>query len=274
MLEQEREGYAGAWAATSASINKRAAYTWFAEQLAPYDPKRIFDVGCGSGLGVSALLNQFPDARIVSIDENRHCINIAHANIIKFNSIDAHICRRLTSIPVKQEHLLYKNEYTDISYDEDNSVCLIEGDLLDGIECYDALIEKGMFDGLTVWLAGAHPLKVHASNFEGYERSPYSMRILTQNYSYDLANRIVRPGGFIHLIDREEAGSVQKHGNDILSSHREQAEGTSFEPVSVAAMPYVVDMTEERVILYNNKTEQILPASEGLEFVSVISIKR
>lgn len=274
MIDQERKNYASAWAATSESINKRAAYAWFAEQLAPYNPKKIFDVGCGAGLGVSALLNRFPNAHIVSIDENRHCINMAHANILKHNNVRAHICSRLTSKPVEQEHLLYKNDYTEISYDEASPVCLIEGDLLDGIECYDELIKNDMFDGLTVWLAGAPPLKALANNFEGYERTPFNLKLLTQNFSYDLANRIVRPGGFIHLIDRQEAGGVQKYGDELLAPHREQAEGTSFEPFSVAAMPYIVDMTEERMILYNNTTEQVIPPSDGLEFVSVISIKR
>ena len=62
--------YARNWVGTAQHNYEDDVYHWFAEALAGYSPKRILDVGCGSGHGLVALREVLgPDTQIVALDE-------------------------------------------------------------------------------------------------------------------------------------------------------------------------------------------------------------
>lgn len=67
--------YATLWEITSRRQHERRHYDGIADQLRPHDVRRLFDVGCGSGHGFVSLLARLPHlSRVVSIDENPHCL--------------------------------------------------------------------------------------------------------------------------------------------------------------------------------------------------------
>lgn len=275
MVDEDRKGYAEAWRITSQDIELQGAYDWFADQLAPYRPCRVFDVGCGFGLGIYAMLRKYSDIEIVSIEENPHCIDLAHEHILKNMGINADVKRRLKAVPADHPACAYKNKYKALNYKKAGRVCIIESDLLDDTALIPTFSQKNhQFDGLTIWLAGAAPSKRHCQNFEGFVKDPYNLRLVTQNIAYELADKIVKPGGFINLVDRANLGNTEQNKDELLASHKEQAEGTSFEPVSATSRPYEINPATQNVILGNMDSGQFGAQEVDLEFSSVISVKR
>ena len=53
--------YEKSWSANSANIDLQGGYEWMVTLLKQYQPKRIFDVGCGVGTGIQALINLLGD---------------------------------------------------------------------------------------------------------------------------------------------------------------------------------------------------------------------
>jgi hypothetical protein len=137
----------------------------------------------------------------------------------------------------------------------------------------EALHADGAFDAVTIWLTGAHMWrrKNVVSQSRGV-RDEHDLRILLQNDVYEVADRILRPGGVLQVVDRSEAPTTDFIYNGYLQNHREQAEPTTLDVREIAYRPW--DSPE------GGGTKMILTSPEGrqeaeptLALVSIISVK-
>lgn len=64
-----QEIYAKLWEGTSRHHFESGVYHWLAEQLRPLGPKKILDVGCGTGQSLVAIHEVLEEVEVVAIDE-------------------------------------------------------------------------------------------------------------------------------------------------------------------------------------------------------------
>jgi len=66
--------------------------TWFADLLGETKPKRVLDLGCGTGIWINILLKMWPQAEIVGLDVNKQMLEFARrtcASRARFVQADA-----------------------------------------------------------------------------------------------------------------------------------------------------------------------------------------
>lgn len=221
--------YANNWLHTADHHHKSGVYHWMAECLLPYSPKRILDIGCGSGHGLLALFEILPYIdELVSIDENGACIDIAIATL-RSADIDPNVVRRLKTHATEAGFVRLADEITQPL---SGRCTLVESDILNDLSLQEALLQGEQVDAVTVWLTGTHMMRQYDANVMSMRiRSDGEHRLRVQNATYELANKILRVGGILRIVDRTEAPETDELRTDFMQAHREQASGTTLEVV-------------------------------------------
>jgi SAM-dependent methyltransferase len=262
--------YASTWTTTAQLQHDRGDYDWMAQQLKPYRVERLFDVGCGSGHGLLALAATLPaPLRIVAVDENLDCLRVARDTLAKAGLSPVLIAR----VDCAHTPFGFIQKARPFAGPLPQPLALLEADPMTDPYLEGALHADGPFDAVTIWLTGAHMWR--RMNFVSQSRgvrSEHDLRILLQNEVYELADRILRPGGVLQVVDRSEAPTTDFLHNAYIQSHREQAEPTTLDVREIAYRPW-----SEPV---GGKTQMILATPEGREgvepelaLVSIISVK-
>ncbi|HEX4739031.1 MAG TPA: SEC-C metal-binding domain-containing protein [Allosphingosinicella sp.] len=262
--------YASTWTTTAQLQHDRGDYDWMAQQLKPYTVERLFDVGCGSGHGLLALAATLPaPLRIVAVDENLDCLRIARDTLANAG-LSPHMIARLDCAHTP---LGFIQDATPFAGPLPQPLALLEADPMTDPYLEDALRADGPFDAVTIWLTGAHMWR--RMNFVSRARgvgSEHDLRILLQNEVYELADRILRPGGVLQVVDRAEAPTTDFLHNAYIQAHGEQAEPTTLEVREIAYRPWSEPA--------GGTTQMIFTTPEGREtiepeiaLVSIISVK-
>ena len=241
-----RRVYERSWSANSININEQGGYQWMATLLKQYQPKRIFDVGCGVGTGIQALIDLLGGGlQIISIDENEECLQTAFKNIKANGQNVAKIFRnRIEPAAEKAHSLLIETG----KLKEHQGITLIESDVLLDPELDDFLSESPKFDAITCWLVGTHHTRMECVNLHSFGiKSGTEYRLRVQNRIYDLADKILKVGGVLQVVDREQLHTDHLLTDACLNSHREQATGTSLEVLDVQQMKYEETTDDRRV---------------------------
>lgn len=231
-----QEVYAKNWVIAARSHYDDQLYHWMAQQIAPFKPARLLDVGCGSGHGLLALFEVFGhQLEIVSIDENRACLDVAHSTLTEAG-IDVSIVKRLQTALTPDGFI---QEGTKIEAIPKTRCTLIESDLCNDEFLENALINSGKFDAVTIWLTGTHMMRPnHAMVRRMQISSDGRHRLYVQNKVYELADRILNAGGVLQVVDRGEEPASDILREDILSAHRDQASVTSLHVKDLQHRPY------------------------------------
>jgi SAM-dependent methyltransferase len=267
--------YSKMWERNAQHFETQECYDWMASLLEPYKPCRILDIGCGVGNGIVALLKRFPTAKIVSIDENSECIDLAQQRL-EARNIPVSVIRRLKDEPTgPRSHRLGFESGKLISGD---GVDLIESDVLIDEEFVSFLETQPKCDAVTVWLMGSHLLRYHeCDNFDGKITSPGEYRLYVQNTAYRLADHVLKSGGVLQIVDRGEPPTSDLFKNDNLNSHREQATLTDGRMV-VTSHDYRVytEATDAKAIkmVVTAPTSGRIADTRQLAMISVISVKK
>jgi SAM-dependent methyltransferase len=224
--------YRGQWQLTSDHLRSQGCYEWMAEQLNDLRPRNILDIGCGSGNGLLALIARFAPSTLISLEENIDCIDATVEALV-----EAGEC------PLAYPRLSYNLDAATITYDLDCSDAPVQ--LKPGISivqtdvgCTDPPLSEALegecpFDAITVWLIGTDALYLRTV---GSTPSDYRRQI--QHRIYELADRWLRPGGWIQFVDRGPFPLTSEQQGGLVQDHEALLESTRLKFLKFSERPY------------------------------------
>jgi SAM-dependent methyltransferase len=217
--------YARNWKATAQHHFDGRVYHWLAKQLSEAKPKRVLDVGCGSGHGLLALREVLgSEVQIVAIDENRACLQEARETLRR-SGVEGQVVKRMT---VSSEPRGYNHVAEPLAFPSDVACVLIESDVCNDPYLLPALRESGAFDAVTIWLTGVHMLRQENVNVQAHGiDSDGAHRLYVQKATYELADSVLKPSGVLQVADRGAAPDSPLLRADVLQAHGQQASVTS-----------------------------------------------
>lgn len=218
--------YAASWKETAGLQYARGDYRWMADQLQLEGAHRLLDIGTGSGQGLLALRERFgPALRMIGVDENLACLRFASDALAAANVASTTIAR----LETRETGSGFIQQGGPITLPLPEPVALIEADPLTDPHLEPALIDGGPFDVVTIWLTGAHMWRRNnAYSVQRGAQDEHDLRIILQNAVYELADRVLRPGGVLHVVDRAEAPTTDRLRKEYVKAHGEQAEPTTL----------------------------------------------
>lgn len=271
-LDRLRKDYIKSWGINSDGHLAQGHYEWMAARVDGF--QRTLEIGCGVGHSTLALLAQ--GHTVVCIEENPHCIAATQKRVASHGYSVAVVSRE------KPESLgdnAYRLRYSDVENAPQVACLLIEGDALSDPKLKAWLERQPKFDSIACWLLGTHDARGHNIAID-LAMMPTSRehRIYVQNNVYEVADRILRPGGILTVIDRTETPSTQALIEKIMEHHREQASVTSLVVQRVDHVPYVA--SEEKgampmLVTFAEDTQQSLVSETAptMSLCSTTSVK-
>jgi SAM-dependent methyltransferase len=219
--------YASHWAVSARHFDRQSCYDWMTDLLRPLAPKRILDIGCGTGQGLLSLLHRF-EPTIVAVDENLACLTEAQHNLAEMGYASDLVTRLGYIVGGDGTHQMVTDQS---AIRATKRISLIHGDVIfDDPELERFLTAAAPFDAVTVWLIGTDPHRItKCQNLAPLEiASAEEYRLRVQNRVYPLASRVLRPGGWLQTVDRGEPPATEELRNDDLAAHRDQASVTDL----------------------------------------------
>lgn len=270
-----RRVYDSNWQKNAAHYASQGCYKWMALQLKPFAPKRILDIGCGDGSGLLAILTELPfeNFTIISIEENSECINTTQKNLYSKGYASTIIHRMEAQSMQNRQHILTTETG---KLEEHPGVTLIEGDILvEDDELVSFLLDLPKFDAVMVWLIGTHFLRNECVNIAPLKiQSSGEYRLSVQNIVYELADKVLRSGGVLQIVDRGEVPATDELKQDFLNAHGEQASVTSLEVKSLDYMIYTEVKDAKKIkMIATPGTSGRIPDMLRYAMLSIISIK-
>ena len=220
-LNQVREQYANNWATGHAEhFSAQGDYEWMAGFLDGCP--RIVEVGAGNGSGTIALCRR--GAVVVGIEKNPFCLQIAERKL-REAGIPVVVEPRGTVVP-DEDATSFEITYPRISSQlPTEGALLLGGDVTIDRELVSWLVAHAPFDGIACWNIGTYRLNLDVTS------DPSEYRLIVQNRVYEMAERVLRPGGVLHVVDRGREPTkenVQAMVESQLDGHRDQASTTSL----------------------------------------------
>lgn len=267
----ERSEYCDGWSNNSAHFERQGCYAWMADRLGPLNPQRVLDVGCGTGEGLLALLSAFSPA-IASLEENANCIQRS------YDAVSA------AGFPVETIFRIGYEEFDDGSHEiycrqdpfvASEQVTLVHADLLvddPAMQCFLAAMPA--VDAVTVWLMGTWMTRGTCrsiSNLRIADSNEYRLHI--HNRIYPLADRILRPGGWLQVVDRGEPPATRFLQDAVCKTHREMARRTGLEVFDVSYREYKEPTGERIRMVASPSASGRMPDLSTLAMTSVLSRK-
>lgn len=263
--------YARNWTLTAQHHFKGGVYRWLAEQIANAKPKRILDIGCGSGHGLIALREVLgPDLQIVAIDENRSCLQTARETLRR-NGVEADLVNRMSVMRTSEG---YDHIAAPLSLPTDAACVLVESDVCNDPYLRPALQASGPFDAVTIWLTGVHVLRQENVNVRAHGiESDGAHRLYVQNATYELADLVLRPGGVLQVGDRGMAPETPTLRADTLQAHGQQASVTTLQVKSLTHRLYDEPDRGRTPMRLTPGTSGLVPTAFQIAVLSIVSEK-
>ena len=264
--------YSRNWSTTSQYHFERGVYHWLAEQLIDRNPKRVLDIGCGSGHGLVALRDVLgSNIEIVAIDENRSCLQAAKGTLRLKQDVDAEVITRMS---VSRCSGGYAHVAGPLTLEAGAACVLIESDVCNDPYLAAALQSSGGFDAVTIWFTGSHMLRPQNLNVKARGiTTDAAHRLYVQNETYELADAVLESGGVLQVSDRGQMPNSELLRNDILRAHKEQASVTSLEVQSLTYHPYEEPKSQRTPMTFTPGKSGLVPKVLELAILSIISEK-
>lgn len=232
-LNSFRKAYIKSWGINSEGHLAQGHYPWMAERVKGFP--RTLEIGCGVGHSTLALLQQ--GHTVVCVEENPQCIAATRKRLADEGFSVEVIAREM---PVSLDENAYRLIYSEIPEAPEADCLLIEGDALNDPALEAWLERQPKFDAVACWLLGTHDARGHNAAVDlGLMPTAYEHRIFVQNRVYEIADRILRSGGVLSVIDRAQTPTTQDMVDKLLQHHREQASVTSLVVQPVEHTPHV-----------------------------------
>ncbi|MBF8725307.1 class I SAM-dependent methyltransferase [Pseudomonas putida] len=232
-LNSFRKAYIKSWGINSEGHLAQGHYPWMAERVKGFP--RTLEIGCGVGHSTLALLQQ--GHTVVCVEENPQCIAATRKRLADEGFCVEVIARET---PVSLDENAYRLIYSEIPEAPEADCLLIEGDALNDPALEAWLERQPKFDAVACWLLGTHDARGHNAAVDlALMPTAYEHRIFVQNRVYEIADRILRSGGVLSVIDRAQTPTTQDMVEKLLQHHREQASVTSLVVQPVEYTPHV-----------------------------------
>ncbi|MBA5706310.1 class I SAM-dependent methyltransferase [Pseudomonas fulva] len=232
-LNSFRKAYIKSWGINSEGHLAQGHYPWMAERVKGFP--RTLEIGCGVGHSTLALLQQ--GHTVVCVEENPQCIAATRKRLADEGFCVEVIARET---PVSLDENAYRLIYSEIPEAPEADCLLIEGDALNDPALEAWLERQPKFDAVACWLLGIHDARGHNAAVDlALMPTAYEHRIFVQNRVYEIADRILRSGGVLSVIDRAQTPTTQDMVEKLLQHHREQASVTSLVVQPVEYTPHV-----------------------------------
>lgn len=232
-LDSQRQEYAERWRTGNAEPYATAGhYAWMAKALEGY--RKVLEVGPGTGSSTLALASS--GHLIVAVDENPACL-AATKECLARGGIESLLELRGTA---RGEAGIYRIEYRRPAVTPFvKPVTLVEGDIVGDASLSDWLGEVGPFDAVACWLVGTHEARGANTVIApfGFENAG-EYRLKVENLVYELADRVLRPGGVLQVVGRGEYPATDVIREDVLQGHRAQASVTKLVVESLECREY------------------------------------
>lgn len=267
----EKAAYAEYWAENARSFASQGCYDWMAAQLDELQPKRLLDIGCGTGEGLLSLSRRF-HGEIVAVDENLACLRTAY-RLLRANHIAADLRARFRYRQNPDGTHSTIVGQTPVRTSE--RVSLIQADPLFADPAFTEYLQtEPKFDAVTVWLIGVFLCRSSCADLAPLSiASPEEYRLRVQNRVYALASAMLRPGGWLQVVDRGEPLDTQELVEDSLSAHREQARLGTLRVRGLTSRIYHEHATQKGVeMVISPGTSGRVPILDQTAMVSVISV--
>lgn len=232
-LKSFRKAYIKSWGINSEGHLAQGHYSWMAERVKGFP--RTLEIGCGVGHSTLALLQQ--GHTVVCVEENPQCIAATRKRLADEGFCVEVIARET---PVSLDENAYRLIYSEIPEAPQADCLLIEGDALNDPALEAWLERQPKFDAVACWLLGTHDARGHNAAVDlALMPTAYEHRIFVQNRVYEIADRILRSGGVLSVIDRAQTPTTQDMVDKLLQHHREQASVTSLVVQPVEHTPHI-----------------------------------
>jgi len=226
---KEKTLYCEYWKINATTFQKQGCYTWMAEQLKPYEPIRVLDVGCGTGEGLATLLEDSTRS-IVAIEENFICIKAAERYLIDLGYSVKIIPRICYDENPDGRHGLVIDQ--DEVIEEGQFITLVHADLF--FVNQDKPLRKFFdstqkFDAVTLWLIGTLRMRKTCKALDSFNfSSSYQYRHYIQKKTCEIADDILRPGGVLQVVNRGLVPDTEEIRNNVIDVLKEMASETSL----------------------------------------------
>jgi SAM-dependent methyltransferase len=254
VLDATRQSYARSWNHTSAAYAEQGLYNWMASFITGFT--RVLEIGTGTGRGTAAMAAA--GHAVIGVEENPALV-YETVNRLAAVSVPWMVATgRSEAVPLigappglEWAHGIAYAPLPPLREPLPGEAVVIEGNVL---SCADPELVEGLGripprDAVVCWLIGTHS-GVHLNAALGFrDTEPPLYRLRVQNAVYTLAERILRPGGALHVVDRAPAAD-DVTAAELLEGHREQASATPslvIEPPEFH--PYQLDESDEHVQL-------------------------
>lgn len=268
-LNNERSKYADRWnEKNSIHFEKNHYYDWMSKFLEGHS--LVLEVGTGTGQSTISLLKN--GHSVVSIDENPNCLIIAEKNI-KQAGFEVYCQNRGIITP---NYYGYNIKYRQIQNNFiDKGAFLIEGDIVNDPLLHEWLIKKKPFDAVICWLIGTHnDRQLNKVIINSNVRDDGSNRLFVQNEVYETADRILKSGGILQIVDRGENTNEPYLIQDALNAHKDQASTTSLVVESIELLPYEEpSVSGSQPMIISPGISGRVPKDSSMAFWSIISRK-
>jgi SAM-dependent methyltransferase len=261
------------WQVSARNFDLQKAYDWMASLLAPSQPNRILDIGCGSGEGLAAVHRRFPNSRILSCDENLDALSAAQERL---KNIGAHVSviPRISVVAINDRS--HELKFQPGKLKMGHGITLIESDILIDDDLLSFLAVQKEFDAITIWLIGSHRLRYdECTNLASFNiQSPESYRHAVQWTAFAMAGRVLRRGGIIQTVDRiRMCGPVDQLKEYWLGLHAEHARvcDGQFEHKEIDFFTYDESNNAKALSLVDGGGQRT--KARDLALVSVTSVK-
>jgi hypothetical protein len=237
LLDRKRREHAAAWKTSAETLERDGDYAWMAGLLGARAGNALA-IGTGTGLGTGALLER--GWRVVGVDENVAALQAAHA---RWSGALV-----LRGRPIEAGPGTYSVEYAqDAAPVGESRAAWIEGDLTADAALGGLLVAAGPFDAVACWLLDAHDGRMQNASVRAVGiRNADEYRLGMQRLAYVLADRVLRAGGVLHVVDRAPEGLSEAAAAGRLRVRDAMARGTSLELLSLDVRPSFVSVRSRR----------------------------
>jgi hypothetical protein len=229
-LARKRQVYAEAWELRAATLASEGLYAWMMGVMR-VNRGRVLEVGTGTGRSTLQLAHA--GWRVVSVDENVACLRAAEALLAKRDVSAELALRGRVRAAAPGVHAI---DYAGPLPSADVRVALVEGDVLADPELVSALVAGPPFDAVVCWLVDTHDARGENQRMLALRvRSPDEYRLRTEGAAYEIAGRVLRAGGSMHVVERLQESITEVLAAALTRMHQEKARmmGLVFESLDI-----------------------------------------